>query len=68
MSSDDSANAVASGKVETSADRKYPAWVRHDLERDYYDRSGAYLSPMKPGCLNGFVSKGFRPVFHGIRS
>ena len=38
MASDNSANAVASGKVETSADRKYPAWVRHDLERDYYDK------------------------------
>ena len=68
MSSDDSANAVASGKVETSADRKYPAWVRHDLERDYYDKEWGIPITMKPGCLNGFVSKGFRPVFHGIRS
>ena len=78
MSSDDSANAVASGKVETSADRKYPAWVRHDLERDYYDKEWGIPITHETGVLERVCLEGFqaglswytvlvkRPVFREV--
>ena len=78
MSSDDSANAVASGKVETSADRKYPAWVRHDLERDYYDKEWGIPITHETGMLERVCLEGFqaglswytvlvkRPVFREV--
>jgi len=78
MASDNSANAVASGKVETSADRKYPAWVRHDLERDYYDKEWGIPITHETGMLERVCLEGFqaglswytvlvkRPVFREV--